>query len=224
MATLVSHFTFDNTLNDAVGSNTLSNVGTGQSFSDSVFRKGTHALSLDGSGFVRKASQTGINTGNADLSFGGWFRPTTATDVDCLGALGVNSGINNSCLWMTKLSATVIRVDLASDALSFTVPAMSNATFYWVWCEYTAASKTSALYLDNTISSSGAQAHAANLALNATTDIQIGGDPDDNSIFTGYMDDWRFYNGVTSEAERTAIYNFGAGVKTPLSSRGIIPT
>ena len=204
--TLISHFKFDNNLEDFVGSNDMTAGGSGNSFSTTIKKYGTHSLQLNGSGWARKASQTGVDTGNSDISFGGWIYPTTAANVESLGSLGVNSAINNSCLWMTKLNATTIRVDLASDALSFTVPAMSNTTWYHVWCEYVASTKTSSLYLNNALSSSGAQAHGANLALNATTDIQIGVDPDDNSAFTGNMDDWRFYNGITTAAQRAAIY------------------
>ena len=203
---LVSHYKFENDYADSVGSNTLSAAGSGNSFSTALKNRGAYSLQMDGSGWAIKTGQTGFGSGNIDLSFGGWGYFTTGSRIETIGGFGVNSAINSSCIWSLKLSATSIRIDLASDALAYTVPSISDTTWYWWWVQYTASTKTSDLYLNNTQSSSGAQTHSTNLNLNATTDINVAVDPDGSNSIIGNVDDWRAYNSVTTAAERLGIY------------------
>lgn len=194
----------NNYLDSLPAFNDLAEAGTGNSFSTSIVKRGSHSLQLDGAGYASKTSAiTEITGGNADRSMGGFFYSTTAINVEAVMFVGQNTASQGFLI--IKLSGTTIRVDLQSDALSFTVPALSNATWYWVWVEYTAATKTSDLYLDNVQSSSGAQAHAANSNL-VTNNIYFGADAGASNLFIGNLDQFNYYNGVTTAGERAAIF------------------
>lgn len=208
MATLVSQWSLENNYTDTGGnSNDLAAAGSGNSFSTSIVKKGTYSLQLNGSGYASKTSGiAGITGGNADRSMGGWMYLTTAANVNASMFVGEN--VASQGFLIINLNATTIRVDLQSDALSFTVPAMSNSTWYHVWVQYSSASKTSDLYLNNVQSSSGAQAHASNSNLVANK-IYLGADNGASNLLTGNLDGMRYYNGVTSAAERLAIYEEG---------------
>ena len=144
MATLVSKFTLDNTYNDdTANANHLLAAGTGNAFN--IFnRKGSYSLDTNGSGFAQRTGViTGINTGNANRSFGGWINSSSIASVQSLIFLGTNTASQGHLIII--LSATSIRVDLQSDLVNFTVPTMVNNRWYWVWTEYTAANKNSCL-------------------------------------------------------------------------------
>src|SRR3990167_5768750 len=85
MATLVSKFTLDNTYNDdTANANHLLAAGTGNAFN--IFnRKGSYSLDTNGSGFAQRTCViTGINTGNANRSFGGWINSSSIASVQSL--------------------------------------------------------------------------------------------------------------------------------------------
>ena len=209
MASLISRWTFDNTYNDnEANANNLSAGGTGNAFSSTTFKVGSFSLDTDGNGYAtRTATINGVAgiTGNQDRSFGGWFNMSSAGSVQALIKLG--SDVANQGHLIIILSGTSIRVDLYTDALSFIVSSLSNNTWHWIWTEYTAATKSSRLYVDNVESSSGSQAHAVNSNLTFGK-INIGaGDAEGNIITNSYIDDCRLYSGITSSADRTDIFN-----------------
>ena len=205
MAELISHWKFDNDYVDDPGTNDLTEGGTGNSFSTSVKRVGTHSLQLNGSGYGKDTSISGLPTGNADMSFGGWVYiadPTSSSQVLISGG----TLIAGQCVSIYSSSATTIHVDSFSVGwdLSFTVSTISPNTWYWWWVQYTASTKTFELFINNV--SQGGQALPGNLNLTFGS-IEIGGFFElDNLRLTGNIDDVRWYSGVTSEAERNAIY------------------
>lgn len=202
----VSRYKLENGYTDSTGSNDLAAAGSGNSFSTSIVKRGTYSLQLNGSGYASKTSGvSGITGANADRSMGGFFYSNTASAVESIMAVGNASPSQGFTI--IKLSATTIRVDLYADALGFTVPTLSNNTWYWCWVQYTASGAVSDLYLDNVQSSSGAQAHAGNSNL-VTNHIYLGTNDDANPVLdlTGNLDDMRIWNGVTSAGDRTSIF------------------
>lgn len=200
----VSKWLLENDYTDYYANNNLAAQGSGNTFSSVISKQGQYSLQLNGSGAAFKAGMAGINTGNADRSMGGWFYPNTGSAV--AGIMAVGSDLASQGFTIIKLDATHIRVDLQSDALSFTVPTVANNTWYWVWVQYTASTKTSDLYLNNVQSSSGAQAHAGNSNL-GTNNILLGLDIGVSNNLIGNLDDCRYWNGVTTAAERSHIFS-----------------
>lgn len=200
----VSRWNLENGYTDSVGTNDLAAGGTGNSFSTTIVKQGGYSLQTNGSGYAAKTSGiTGITGGNADRSMGGWFYSNTANSVEAIQFVGQDTASQGFLI--IKLSNIAIRVDLQADALSFAVPALADNTWYWVWVQYTAATKTSDLYLNNVQSSSGAQAHAGNSNL-VVNNIYLGASNSASSLLTGNHDQRSYWNGVTTAADRQALF------------------
>lgn len=130
------------------------------------------------------------------------------TAVQSLGCMGQNLASKGHLIII--LTTTSIRVDLQSDALSFTVPALVNNTWYWIWTEYTAGTKSSRLYVNNVESSSGSQAHTGNSNLTFGV-INVGADQANGNLApaNSNFDDFRIWSGVTSASDRLTLYQAG---------------
>jgi hypothetical protein len=208
MAAREAWFQFENNLLDSQDGNDMAVQGTTSSFSTSIVKRGTYSRQYDGVSYDQKAATLGgiPSSGAVDISFGGFFYSGTASNVESWCGLGVTSSNANRCIWPTKTSATNIRVDLASDLVNFTV-AISNATWYWLWVEHEAATKKTAMYIDNVITASGTLTHANPINLEATQHLNMGADADGNNIIKGNLDHWQFWSGVTTAADRASIFN-----------------
>jgi hypothetical protein len=207
MATLAAQWKFDNNYSDSSGNaNTLTAAGSGNIFS-TTRKQGTHSLQLNGSGYASKATQSGITTGNADRSFGGWINLSTFATLQIPIYMGTQAA--NQALTIYNSTSTQVTIDQngGGNTVAFTISENSANTWYWWWVEYTSGTKTYQFYIDNVSKGSSAIATNSNLtfgtpglALGAAGDSSAGGSP-----LTGYLDDWRVYNGVTSAGERAAI-------------------
>lgn len=205
MATLVSHYKFENGYTDTIGNNGLAAGGTGNSFSNTIFKVDAYSLSLNGSGYAEDTSVTALDPGNADRSVACWFR------VAGFGVylLGLGTGDSYKQFVAVLNGANDVRLQLwASDVNLTSIPTTltTNTWFHFIWT-YTAANKTSELFINNASQGSGAHGTASNLTFGK---IRVGGQVyDANGLVTGYIDDFRIYNGVLSSAERTTIYDLG---------------
>lgn len=217
MATLVSQWLFDNAYTDSnSGTNDLVANGTGNSFVTSPKAKGTHSLQLDGNGGALKNSGgTGWNTGNVDVSFGGWLYHTTSVGGAVILEYGSGS---NGQTWAgyTQSSSQFTLENLAVESQTWTVSISAN-TFNWYWLEYTAGTKVCVLYLDNV-------SQGSKTFVGASINIQAGkctvGEAFGGALgLVGNVDDTRLYNGVTSAAERDTIYGAAVARGLTLNSR-----
>ena len=212
MATLAAHWKFDNDYTDSSGNgNDLTAQGSGNSFSSSIRKVGPYSLQLNGSGYASRNTQSGITTGNADRSFGGWIYLSTFSTLQIPLYLGTQA--SNQAVTFYNDTSTSVTVDqgVGTTPISFSIPENSANTWYWWWFEYTSSSKTYQFYINNV--SKGSQAYGANSNLTfGTPGIALGAAGDSaagNNKTTGNLDDWRVYNGVTTSNERAAIYALG---------------
>lgn len=212
MATLAIQYKLDNDYTDNSGnSNTLTAQGSGNSFSTSIKIVGTHSLQLNGSGYASKNTQSGVTTGNADRSFGGWVYLSSFGTLQIPFYMGTQS--SNQAVTLYNDTSTSITIDQngVGNTAVFTISENSANTWYWWWVEYTAGTKTYQLYINNVSKGSSAVPSNSNLTF-GTPGLALGAAGDSiagNNKVTGNLDDWRVYNGVTSAGERATIYAEG---------------
>lgn len=209
-AVLVSHWPFDNAYTDTNAStNDLVAEGTGNSFSTTIVKKGTHSLQLNGSGDAIKSSgATSWNTGNSDFSVGGWLDWTTTIGVGVL--VGFGSGSNGQTIFLYSSDATTITLEnLVTESQSWTVSSMSQSVWYWYWIEYTAGTKTAVLYLNNTAQGSKVFSSTFNVQAGKCS---VGANFSTGGRVTGNIDDVYLYNGITTAAERAALFGNASGM------------
>lgn len=206
MATLVSHFKFDNDYTDFLGNNNLAANGSGNAFSTAIRKVGAYSLSLNGSGQARKTSNFAtISTGNADLSFGGWYNLAGYSARQQLIDFGTVTGSQQWLLYIDN--STTISLELrGAQTKTWTPSALATSTWYWFWIEYTATSKVATLYIDNVSQGDLTFTSTPNITAGP---IYVGGNDINGDNITGNLDDLRIYNGVTTSGERAAIYSEG---------------
>lgn len=224
MATLAAHWKFENDYNDSSGNgNNLTAQGSGNTFSNSLKKVDTYSLQLDGNGYAIKNTQSGITTGNADRSFGGWIYLSSFGSLQIPFYMGTQA--SNQAVTIYNDTSTSVTIDQngVGNTVVFTITENSANTWYWWWIEYTSGTKTYQFYINNV--SKGSQAIASNSNLTFGTPglaVGSGGDSIAGSFkVTGNLDDWRVYNGVTNSSERAAIY--AQGIST-LSTAGFFNT
>lgn len=209
MATREAWFQFENNLLDSQDGNDLTAIGTNSTFSSTVVQRGGYSrlYASAGTSLDQKAAVLGgIPTGTCDISFGGFLNTGTNAAGGAPISLGVSSANSSRCLWPLILSGTTIRVDLASDSKTFTVPNIAQNTWYWLWIEHSGTSRITNLYIDNVVSTTGPGTHASDMNLEATQHLNLGADVDNTNLFQGYLDHWQVWNGITTAAERETIF------------------
>lgn len=205
MATLISRWTFDNTYNDAVGSNNLSAGGSGNTFSSSTRVVGNYSLVLNGSGNARNTGTfSGINTGNTDASFGGWFN---LNDFNARRMLLAFGGVSDNNQWSFYInSASSISLEIRGHDVKTWTPTFTTGNWYWAWIQYTASTKVEELFFNNVSQGTFTITDTPNITAGP---IYIGSDDGLGAACNGYLDDFRIYNGVTTSTDRLSIYNAG---------------
>lgn len=195
MATLISQWRFENGYTDSVGSNGMTAAGSGNSFISSDVKEGLFSLSMNGSGYASKSSPAGITTGNADRTMAYWvFYNSVSGYAAMMGTGGVREDFK-----ATPTSTTTIRMDLGADSGTVTVPTLVTKRWYHFTHTYTAATKTSAFYLNGVYI--GNLVHSGNSALAFGT-VRVGTNENAGADYlNGYVDDVRVYNGVLTTDE-----------------------
>jgi hypothetical protein len=213
---LIGHLTFDNTYADAVGAGFLSapRALASTSFSNSVYKVGSHALNLT-TNTIGSAEIAGISYFIPafilyPLSISLWFRPETSPNYASYQSL------------LTITSATFlfisITMDITTGILYVSTPIGSPVSsivptaLQWHHTTVTISSNgIASLYLNGSLVSQTVSSNPA-IAIRTASILAIGFRGDYSTYpFKGYIDDVRIYNRALTATQVKALYDANSG-------------
>lgn len=191
-------------------------AGTGNNFSTTTKKTGTHSLAFNGSGYATKNAPTGLATGNTALTTTFWIyltsqipsgtyvSPVHFGDVDTYDACAMMSYQNvTNIMWIQWGGRGELRYYQNIPIGTWTHIAATYNT-----------NKSVQLYINGTLVSSATTAN--NLAMSWSNGaIGIGATESGyNKVKTGtYMDDVRYYESVLTASQIAEIYYAGTGTE-----------
>lgn len=207
----VGHWKFNNDYTDAKNLNNLSAGGSGNTFTTTTKKLGSHAINFSGAGYAQDLSTSSLGTGDINLSWAYWiYLETNTTFLTMAGRGTYNTNLMYS-MGGNFHTTDILFADEFSDQVTFNTGINTHVWTHIVYT-YNAANDTSTLYKNGVLI--GSQAHASGLNI-ANDDLRIGarigGSP--AGFVDGCMDDVRYYEAVLNQTEIDLIYNSGVGTE-----------
>jgi hypothetical protein len=240
---LIGHLTFDNTYADAVGAGFLSapRALTSTTFSNSVYKVGSHALNLTANTIAASAGVTGSAVASAayvvpsyiplPLTVSLWFYPITssgATGYQLIGGFG-GSGLSYSLGITMEVTSGLIYCDISVNGntsvsiYTGSIPAPSANNWHLVSVVITNVGGY--LYLDGVLIAQRLFIFSATYLGTSTPNnsFTLGSRAENLGYypFKGYIDDVRIYNRALTAAQVKALYDANASSTVQPSSTSI---
>jgi hypothetical protein len=240
---LIGHLTFDNTYADAVGAGFLSapRALASTTFSNSVYKVGSHALNLTANTIAASAGVTGSAVASAayvvpsyiplPLTVSLWFYPITssgATGYQLIGGFG-GSGLSYSLGITMEVTSGLIYCDISVNGntsvsiYTGSIPAPSANNWHLVSVVITNIGGY--LYLDGVLIAQRLFIFSATYLGTSTPNnsFTLGSRAENLGYypFKGYIDDVRIYNRALTAAQVKALYDANASSTVQPSSTSI---
>lgn len=161
-------------------------------------------------------------TGN--FSFACFFNPESNAAGGERGILSKYGGAGARSFFLRQNSSTVWEAGIVNSAdaetdVTWTISALSTATWYHIAWTYNAAAHESILYVDG--ASQGAKDSVRTDVKDGTAEFRVGNGDNSSVSIDGLLDMVGFWNGTTlSGTEVGELYNGGVGVQYPFAGAG----
>jgi hypothetical protein len=164
--------------------------------------------------FFNRTSETLLQVGQSDAAWAMWVNPDNLT-----GAKGILSKYAAGNLeWVIYSSGAAALIDASDDGTNTVSVNIATGlvigSWTWIYCQYELATKKVSIALNNgALSASAALATPGIFA--GTRDFKMGSQDGIGVSWPGRIDECGFWKRLLTAAERTSLYNAGAGLAYP---------